>query len=186
MSSLRPTGGSSEGSMLRACVAEQFSEHIIEDTPNGAHKPEGRTHYMPYQVVLTPSKTTTKIRVVYDGSAQLSKAHPSLNDCMHRGPIDLPLVPGILLRFRQYKICITADVAKAFLQIGLHPPDRQCVQFFWYADESKALEGPAAHNLKIMRFARVPFGIITSPYLLQGTIEYHLKNNELAKKKRPH
>ena len=44
--------------------------------------------------------------------------------------------------------------------------------FLWYKDKStpEIVHG----NLDTYRFCRVPFGIICSPYLLQGTLQHHL------------
>ena len=58
-------------------------------------------------------------------------------------------------------------------------PDRDVVRFIWVWDTSKPAEGS---NLRIMRFARVPFGIISAPFILLATIHHHLsmQNSPLA------
>ena len=43
----------------------------------------------------------------------------SLNECLHRGPVILPDLCGILIRFRIYPIVVLADIEKAFLQVGI-------------------------------------------------------------------
>ena len=51
---------------------------------------ESRKHYLPHYPILTPTKATTKVRIVYDASAKLRGAVNSLNECLHRVPIILP------------------------------------------------------------------------------------------------
>uniref|UniRef100_A0A183FAG8 DUF1758 domain-containing protein n=1 Tax=Heligmosomoides polygyrus TaxID=6339 RepID=A0A183FAG8_HELPZ len=72
-------------------------EHVEEN--RSVEGSTTRVHYIPHQAVLTPHKTTTKIRIVYDASAHY-KGCPSLNDVLHRGPVILPSLYGVLLRFR--------------------------------------------------------------------------------------
>jgi hypothetical protein len=82
----------------------------------------------------------------------------------------------VILRFRRNKIGIIADIEKAFLQISLHPLDRDACRFLW-TNETEALEGgrlPFA-SLKIYRFRRVSFGLNCSPFLLNATIREHLQ-----------
>ena len=91
-------------------------------------------HYLPHQPVITPNKATTKLRVVYDASSKTQKTAKSLNDCLHRGPLLLPDLCGLLLRCRRSPVVLLADIEKAFLQVGLHPADRDATRFLWYKD----------------------------------------------------
>ncbi|KAK6733725.1 hypothetical protein RB195_017468 [Necator americanus] len=129
----------------------QLDNGIIEEIPE--EQEEGDViHYIPHQPVITPHKETTKLRIVFDASSHL-KDCPSLNDVLYQGPLILPELYAMLLRFRIPKYVITSDVEKAFLQVHLHELDRDATRFFW-----------------------VTFGLNVSPFLLGATVHYHLRN----------
>lgn len=151
-------------------IQEQLKLNIIEEVALGQR--DGPIHYIPHQPVITPQKTTTKVRIVYDASCKTSNGK-SLNDYLFRGPVLLPELPGMLLRFRATPIPLLADVEKAFLQLELKLSDRDATRFLWVRDRTKPPDG---NNLILYRFQRVPFGFISSPFLLAATIDQHLSN----------
>ena len=69
------------------------------------------------RAVLREDKQTTKVRVVFDGSAK--EDGPSINESLYTGPCLLPCIFNILLRFRLYKIGLISDIQQAFLNIGI-------------------------------------------------------------------
>ncbi|MCP9260782.1 Zinc knuckle family protein [Dirofilaria immitis] len=82
---------------------------------------EGILHYLPHHEIIAPHKLITKLRIIHDASAHL-RGTESLNEVLYRGPIILPDLIGILLRFRMMKNVIVADVEQALLQLELHLP----------------------------------------------------------------
>ena len=52
-----------------------------------------------------------------------------LNDCLHVGPSLTPMIFDILLRFRVSPVAIVGNIKKAFLNIEIHPEDRDCLRF---------------------------------------------------------
>jgi len=42
--------------------------------------------YIPHKAVIRNASDTTKLRVVYDASAQAYSGAPSLNECLNPGP----------------------------------------------------------------------------------------------------
>nr|CDJ91166.1 Zinc finger domain containing protein [Haemonchus contortus] len=156
---------------------EQLNKGIIEEM-DVCQPPTGKiVHYLSHQAVITPAKEFTKLRVVFDASAHF-KGHPSLNDVLHQGPVILPLMRDMLLRFRIGNIAMIADVEKAFLQIRLKTDDRDATRCLWVRDPTKP---PTETNLVEYRFTRVTFGLNCSPFLLAGTVKYHLQENTLHK-----
>ncbi|XP_060587755.1 uncharacterized protein LOC132743236 [Ruditapes philippinarum] len=110
----------------------RYQKGIIEEVkPN---KSNGTVHYLAHHGVITPQKTTTKLRVVYDASAKTSKENNSVNDCLYRGPVMVHDLCGILLRFRKHPIAIVADIERAFLQIELQRDQRDVTRFLWLKD----------------------------------------------------
>ena len=139
-------------------------EGVIEEVPMEEKLADSHpVFYLPHRPVVKESSTTTKVRPVFDASAKGFNG-VSLNDCLNTGPSFLPDLPGILLRFRRWKVALVADVTKAFLQIKVRPEDRDVHRFLWY-DQGVT---------KVMRFARVPFGNKSGPFLLNATMKYHL------------
>ncbi|XGW27806.1 hypothetical protein V3C99_007969, partial [Haemonchus contortus] len=148
---------------------DQLRQNIIE-VVNEEERAPGRVHYIPHQAVLTPHKNTTKLRIVFDASARYKNAS-SLNDNLYRGPVILPSLHGLLLRFRFGRIAMIADVEKAFLQVHLQEIDRDATRFFWLRNHN---ESPSQENIQTYRFTRVTFGLLSSPFLLAATICFHL------------
>ncbi|KAH7729268.1 Zinc knuckle family protein [Aphelenchoides avenae] len=128
-----------------AIIQEQLDKGIIEIVLEGTC--DGPLiHYLPHHAVVTPLKTTTKVRIVYDASARCGRGKLSLNDCLYRGPVILPDIAGVLIRFFFMVIAIVSDIEKAFLQICLDKPDREVTRFLWLKDITRP---PTADNIQI-------------------------------------
>ncbi|XP_033317546.1 uncharacterized protein LOC117215265 [Bombus bifarius] len=68
-------------------------------------------YFLPHHGVIKESSQTTKLRVVFDGSAPTTTG-VSLNDVLHTGPKLQDDLFFILLRFRSHQYVITGDVEK--------------------------------------------------------------------------
>ena len=155
-------------------IRELLKQGIIEPVRQGTTNGVGKVHYIPHHEVIRVDKETTKLRVVYDASAKVQSTTPSLNDCLYAGPPLSSLIYDILLRFRVHKVAITGDIEKAFLNISVDPRDRDYLRFLW-ADVTRSKHP----NLQVYRFARVAFGICSSPFLLNATVRHHLTSTDL-------
>ena len=148
-------------------VKTKLQDGIIEIADN--KNIQDLVHYLPHQPVIIPNKTTTKLRVVYDASAHTSSA--SLNEALLKRPVLLPDLCGILLRSRQHKYVLTADIKKGFLQIEIYPKDRDVTRFLWLKTSNLP---PENNNLIVYRFERLSFSVICSPFLLAAVLEKHI------------
>ena len=152
-------------------IQNQLKLGVIEKVT--CNRKDTTKHYIPHHAVINPDKASTKVRVVYDASAMIKKGQKSLNECLYPGPTMLKDLIGILLRFCLNRISIVSDIEKAFLQIGLSEDAKDVTRFFWLKDKERlSLE----NNVQVYSFNRVPFGIISSPFLLAATLDYHLKS----------
>ena len=142
-------------------IEEQLTSGVIERV---LEKPTGeRVYYMPHKPVVRQDAATTKVRMVFDASAKPSQLAYSINECMFTGPPLQPLLWDIMVRARMSLNLLLADIQKAFLQIAVKEEDRDAFRFLFN------LKGKEEH----LRFARVPFGVEASPFMLRATLGYH-------------
>ena len=136
---------------------------VIEEVPTDEMASMYPIYYMPHRPVVRESSSTTRVRPVFDASAPGYNG-VSLNDCLETGPSLIPNLAEMLIRFRRWKVALTADITKAFLQIKVRREDRDVHRFLWEQNGT----------VRVMRFIRVPFGNKSSPFLLNATIQHHL------------
>ena len=85
-----------------------FAEVVpIEDT----YKDPSTVFYLPMHVVYTDSSTTTKVRAIFDTSAN-SASGVSLKDTLLVCATVHPPLVNVLLRFRMHRVALTTDVSK--------------------------------------------------------------------------
>ena len=156
--------------------------HAQKVTPMELCTPTDQTYTLPMHAVYKTSSSSTKLRVVFDGSCPTSTGI-SLNDVLATGPTLHPNLDQILIRFRKHKVAVSADIGKMYREVLLSQPDRQLHRFLWRAQPDQPLETYCMN--------RVTFGVRSSPYLavraLQQTAEdfsspdtvrhYHVHNS---------
>ena len=113
-------------------ISQQVKDGIVEKV--SALEPASKVHYLPHRAVIRENAETTKLRVVYDASCKDRKTGVSLNSCLHVGPSLTPMIFDVLLRFRANQVTLVGDIAAAFLNIEIHPEDRDCLRFLWIDD----------------------------------------------------
>ena len=154
-------------------IEEQINLGIVETVKEpltSTDKSSSTIHYLPHHGVVRTSSQTTKLRIVYDGSARAAGDDCSLNDCLQKGPNYIPKLFEVLIRFRFHRVAVAADIEKAFLMVGIREPDRDLLRFLW-------LKNPTNPQSEIvhLRFARLVFGLRPSPAILGAVICHHLQ-----------
>jgi hypothetical protein len=131
---------------------------------------EGRNtcYYLPHHPVFKETSSTTKTRVVFDGSAKTSNG-VSLND-IQVGPTVQPDLYSIVLWFRTQQVCFTADIAKMYGQIVVHPHDRDLQRILWiYSTEDPIQE---------YRLTTVTYGTASAPFLATPCLKKLADDNQ--------
>lgn len=128
----------------------------VNETDLAELEKNGPVFYCPHHPVLRPESTTTKLRVVYNGSAA-SSSGLSLNDVLMTGPTIQQDTFNILIRFRIPKYVLIADLEKMFRQILVHLLDCQLQLILWRFSSDEAV---ATYRLNT-----VTYGTCSAPYL---------------------
>ena len=121
---------------LRERYAETIREYIrkgyvVAVEPHDPRKRSDRESYLPHHPVVNPNRPG-KVRQVLN---EATKFHgTSLNKSLLVGPDLLQNLIFVLLRFRQHKYAVSADIEGMFLQVGVLARDQISLRFLWRED----------------------------------------------------
>lgn len=146
-----------------AALQEMEHDGVISEVTSEQMISEQRTYYLPHRPVVKVGSVSTKVRPVFDASARGPNGL-SLNDCVEVGPMLMPNLQEVLIRFRRWRFGLSADIVKAFHQIRLADRDLDVHRFLW------CRQG----QTRVMRFQRVVMGVASSPFLMNATVKHHL------------
>ena len=119
------------------------------------------SYYLPHHVVVKEASTTTKVRVVFDGSAK-STSRLSINDVQLVDPVVQDDLFSILKRFQQYPVVLSADIEKMYRQVLIAPKQRAFQRILWREDPS--------HPLEAFELNTVTYGTAAASYLATRTL----------------
>jgi len=164
---------------MAEAYSQIFADYVSQGHARKLSKPEAETPnakrwFLPHHAVVNPNKV--KIRVVFDAAAMCHGV--SLNNQLLTGPDLLQSLPGVLIRFREEPIAITADIEKMYHQVKIKAEDQPALSFLWRnLDKSKP---PDVCQMEV-----AVFGARCSPaianYVLQKTAEDHATAAEDSK-----
>lgn len=104
--------------------------HMVHSTQPG--------YFMSHHLITRPTSTTTKHRVVFNASFK-SSSGLSLNDTLLVGPTIQDDVFTQLVRWRERKVALTADLEKMYRMIYVRAEDQRYQQVWWRSDPKQPL-----------------------------------------------
>ena len=136
-----------------------YQQEMEESLQRGAARPlseaeimryKGPVHYITLFPVITPSKVSTKVRIVSNSAQKNSKSGLSLNDCIRVGPNALNGLVDVLLRWRGLEFALTYDLKKAYQSMQTGELENHLRRFVWRKDRT--------HPWQVYMFLCVNFG----------------------------
>ena len=127
---------------------EQYldKDHARRVPQNELHAEDKQLWYLPHHPVFNkPGKT----RVVFDCAAK--HRGTSLNDQLLTGPDLTNSIVGVLTRFREEQVALSADVECMFHQVRVPPADQDAFRFLWWPDGDLSKE-PVDHRMEVHLF----------------------------------
>ena len=119
-------------------LKQQYADTINVDLQNGyvrkleerelAAMKNGRQWYVPHHPVINPHRPE-KVRRVCNAAAKYKGESPT--DKHVTGPDLLKNLVGIIFRFREHQIALTADIKAMFLQVKVPPEECRVLRFLW-------------------------------------------------------
>jgi hypothetical protein len=124
-----------------------------------------RTNYLPHHGVTNPNKPG-KVRVVFDAAAKYDGT--SLNQNLLQGPDMTNNLLGVLMRFRQGKTALVADIEGMFHQVKVSPEEQDSFRFLWW---SGSLDEPPDEYVMTVHVFGATDSPCSSNYSLRRTAE---------------
>ncbi|XP_073963660.1 uncharacterized protein [Choristoneura fumiferana] len=142
-------------------IAKGYAEPATE-----ADARHPRAWVLPHFAVRNPNKPG-KLRLVFDAASRSQGR--CLNDFLLEGPDLLKSLPGILLRFREGRYAVTADIKEMFLRVKIRPEDRPAQLFLW--------REPGENQPKLMKMTSMIFGAASSPFLAHSVRNHNAERH---------
>ena len=147
------------GQLYLDFMNEYFTLNHMEKVPRDElnKKP---SFYLPHHGVLRMESLTTKLRVVFNGSAPTTSGQ-SLNDIMYVGPNLLLNIVDVITWLRSHKFVLSTDITKMYRQILVYPEDRNLQRIIWSDKQNQEVH---------YRLNTVTYGTRAAPFLAIRTL----------------
>ena len=123
--------------------------------------------YLPNHVVVKPDKPG-KFRICQDAASRVGPHF--LNKYIFSGPDILNGLIKVILRFRQKRYTISADITNFFYQILLDPRDRSALRYPWWEDQTMT-------KVIMIESLRHMFGVTSSPTIANFILKLHAETH---------
>ncbi|XP_059091086.1 uncharacterized protein LOC131886703 [Tigriopus californicus] len=152
-----------------AFMQTMLDSDFAEPVPLSELKPKiGQVWYIIHHAVYHKRKKT--IRIVFNCSSKFMGI--SLNDTLLPGPDLVNNLLGVLIRFRERKIAIMADIEKMFYQVKVPEENYDFLRFLWYPD-GDFTRTPHEYRLKVH-----VFGAVSSPSCASFALQQAARDHE--------
>ena len=109
---------------VQKVIEEYFDQQHAEEVPSeDLGKSQDQVLYLPIHVMHKESSTTSKVRAVFDASVTTSTGI-SLNSTLMVGPTVHPPLIDVLVRFRNHRTAMIADVSRMYRAVLLTDADK--------------------------------------------------------------
>lgn len=125
--------------------------------------------YLPHHGVMRESSSTTKLRVVFNGSTRVSSGE-TLNQYLLTGENLLPSLADILLRWRHHRFVLATDIEKMYRQVEVRPQDRDLQRILWRDNPTQ--------DIKEYQLNTVTYGLACAPFLALRTLRQLAEDEE--------
>ncbi|XP_053691615.1 uncharacterized protein LOC128740128 [Sabethes cyaneus] len=136
-------------------LAEYNSLGHMERIPN-PFDTQHQCFHLPHHAVIRKDSSSTKVRVVFDGSCK-SAGGSSLNEALMIGPVVQEDLRSIIMRSRINPIMLIADIKQMYRQVLLDDRDTPWQRIVWRSSPDNPLD---TYELKT-----VTYGTASAPFL---------------------
>ena len=133
---------------IEANIKSGFAREVTADELQNPREP-ALVWYLPHHGVQNPNKPG-KVRVVFDCAA--TSRGVSLNSQLMQGPDLINPLIAVLMRFRQHRYAITADIEGMFNQVRVNEPDTDALRFLWYKNSDPTSTEFVTYKMLIQLF----------------------------------
>ncbi|XP_051155785.1 uncharacterized protein LOC127278229 [Leptopilina boulardi] len=141
------------GDLYHAFLTEYEKDtHMIRASLSDQSSP---VYYLPHHGVLREQSTSTKLRVVFNGSSSSSSGY-SLNDILHTGAKLQRDISDVLLWTRKFRYIFSTDITKMFRQVKVHHLDWNLQRILWIDDNNQEVP---------YQLTTVSYGTKSAPFL---------------------
>lgn len=120
---------------------------------------------------MNKASTTTKLRVVFDGSIKSSNGI-SLNEKLLVGPTVQDDLWSILIRFRQHNYVMTGDIEKMYRQVLLSNEERDFQRIVWRENENQPIQH---YTLNTVTYGTASASFLAIRCLQQAGIDHEIE-----------
>ena len=147
-------------------MADIIAKGYARKVPADLQKSSNVKWYIPHHGIYHPHKPG-KIRVAFDCSAKYQGK--SLNDLLLNGQDLTSTLFGVLMRFRQERITLMADIESMFYQVRVADADSTYLRFLWWPDGN--LESELEEYQMVVHLFGAAFSPSCSNFALRKTAE---------------